>query len=208
MADPSLIETVGPIWAELDEGLWHTTHPERFLGILNSGAIQPEPDIPNKDRWGTNQGPIHYPYVRHIDGVSLFDFDGFNGEAYSKRCVSSSWRTFVPYRPDWEGAVWIEVDRQRVAASIIWGQALWDQQNETGEHGHNIMPYIEVAHIGELPLASCTRALLIRRTAPDDFLEFDLADFDEAGYAAGLKEWSAGVRTVEQRRIDAFKGIS
>lgn len=204
MADPGLIDEVGPIWAELDDRLWHTTHPKRFLGIREAGAILPEPDIRDAERWSTSQGPKYYPYVRHIGGVSLFDFDSFEGKAYSKQYSSSNWRAFVPYRNDWDGAVWIEVDRERVASSVIWGKALLDHQKASGEIGRRIMPVIEVAHMGPLPLEACIRALLIRHGAPNEFLEFDLADFDEARYEAGLKEWKAGVRTHEQRCREAY----
>ena len=174
------------------------------MGIWETGAILPEPDIPDEDRWGTSKGPERYPYVRYIGGVSLFDFKGFNGEAYRQRCPSSSWGTFVPYRNDWDGAVWIEIHREQVTESVIGGEQLLKQQKAEGQLSRNIMPFIEVAHIGALPLASCKRALLIRHAAPEKFLEFDLTDFDKARYQAGLKEWKAGVRTHEQRCRDAY----
>jgi hypothetical protein len=39
------------VLAELRDGLWHTTHPDRYTGILSTGAILPNPDIPDSDRW-------------------------------------------------------------------------------------------------------------------------------------------------------------
>ncbi len=71
---------------ELHGRLWHTTHPDRFRDILTSGAILPNPKMPERDRWCTSLGPDHYPYVRTLDGVSLFDFDKFDAETYSIRC--------------------------------------------------------------------------------------------------------------------------
>jgi len=44
------------ILPELVGGLWHTTHPDRFERILKAGAILPEPDIPDKERWKTAEG--------------------------------------------------------------------------------------------------------------------------------------------------------
>src|ERR1035438_4494083 len=67
-------------------GLWHTTRPERFDRILSTGAILPEPDILDSERWA-NAGPEHYPYVRTLGGVSLFDFDGFNPRTDRKSVV-------------------------------------------------------------------------------------------------------------------------
>src|SRR4051812_34740302 len=97
---------------ELVGGLWHATHPDGFGMILRSGAILPEPDIPECERWSTFQGPKFYPYVRTIGGVSLFDFDGFEPEQYGRQYPMSSWFNFVPYRPEWRSPVWIEIDRE------------------------------------------------------------------------------------------------
>jgi hypothetical protein len=87
--------TVELILGELCGRIWHTTTEERFEGILRSGEISPEPDIPASDRWSTGLGPEHYPYVRSLGGVSLFDFRQFNAQAYSKKYPLSQWRAFV-----------------------------------------------------------------------------------------------------------------
>ena len=65
----------------LNGGLWHT-NPDRFQKILERGALLPEPDLPNAERWFTGSGPKHYPYVRHLGGVSLFEFAGFDPKLY------------------------------------------------------------------------------------------------------------------------------
>jgi len=41
---------------------------------MQSGALLPDPDIPDCERWGG------YSYVRSIGGVSLFDFGRFDEE--------------------------------------------------------------------------------------------------------------------------------
>jgi hypothetical protein len=148
--------------AQLYGGLWHTTTPDRFEGILRSGAILPEPTIPDRERWATSQGREHYPYVRSLGGVSLFDFDQFDPKAYSKKCSASSWAAFVPYLQHVGSAVWIEIDRARVSAYLISGPDLLAKWNSEGGHGHNIMPYIEAAHLGPLPLTAFRRAFLAR----------------------------------------------
>ena len=53
------------VLSELHGGLWHTTHSERFKAILETGAILPEPSIPDRERWGTLEGAEH-PYVRTL----------------------------------------------------------------------------------------------------------------------------------------------
>jgi hypothetical protein len=146
---------------ELCGGLWHTTHPDRFKSILSGGAILPEPNIPDGDRYCTGLGKDHYPYVRTLGGVSLFDFNGFDTDAYTNEYPSSTWATFVPYRTDWGSSVWIEINREQVAPDLISGFELLAKWKSDGAHGHNIMPEIEVAHIGPIPRAAFRRALLV-----------------------------------------------
>ena len=148
---------------ELYGRLWHTTHPDRFNSILISGAILPEPDIPDADRWKTSRGREFYPYVRTIGGVSLFDFDQFDAESYAQKCPVSTWRAFIPYRTDWGSAVWIEIDRERVASQLIAGSDLVARWKSDNAYRHTIMPYIEVAHLGPLPRAAFKRAFLVRK---------------------------------------------
>jgi len=88
------------ILPELCGGLWHITHPDRFKSILNSNAILPEPDIPEGARYCTGLGKDHYPYVRTLGGVSLFDFNRFDPDAYTEEYPLSTWAAFVPYRTD------------------------------------------------------------------------------------------------------------
>jgi hypothetical protein len=150
------------VLSELLGGLWHTTHPERFQSILASGAILPNPDIPDNARWKTSQGKDYHPYVRTIGGVSLFDFDDFDHEAYSRKCPMSSWYEFVPYRRVWGCSVWIEIDRAQLAAGFISGTDLVTRRNLEEAHQHTIMPYIEAAHLGPIPRAAFKKAFLVR----------------------------------------------
>jgi hypothetical protein len=95
-----------------------------------------------------------------LGGVSLFDFDQFDPKTYSRQCPSSSWGEFVPYRQYWGRSVWIEIDRQQVATRIISGPDLVAKW-KAGNHGHMIMPYIEVAHLGPILVAAVKRAFLV-----------------------------------------------
>jgi hypothetical protein len=149
--------------SELCGGLWHTTHPERFKAILASGALLPDPEVPDADRWGTSQGPDHYPYVRTLGGVSLFDFDQFDAEAYSEKYPLSCWYEFVPYRQRWGCSVWIEIDRLRVGLQLISGPQLLARWKADKAYGHNIMPFIEAAHLGPVPRAAFRRCFLVRK---------------------------------------------
>ncbi|MBX9658469.1 MAG: hypothetical protein K2X00_07860 [Nitrospiraceae bacterium] len=141
----------------LREGIWHTTSVERFEGILAAGSILPEPSIPDMDRWGAAGGPRHYPFVRSIGAVSVFDFSGFNEAIYEEKYPVSMWRVFVPCFGKWDESIWIELDRVTIKDSFIDGKTLierWKQQNELER---NIMPVIEAAHIGPVPISAFRR---------------------------------------------------
>jgi hypothetical protein len=88
------------ILKELVGGLWHTTHPDRFTKILETGGISPEPDIPERDRWGTRNGRESYSYARFIGGVSLFDLHEFGPESYTNTFPASSWHYFIPFQTE------------------------------------------------------------------------------------------------------------
>lgn len=134
-------------------GVWHTTNEERFQGILRSGAILPEPDIPDDGRWSAGQGSQWYPYVRTLGGVSLFDFREFNGDQYSRDYPLSAWTEFVPFRSTWGMAVWVEIDVEKLGRRFVSGGDLLARWKAAGV-GNRIMPVIEAACLGRVPCAA------------------------------------------------------
>ncbi len=133
------------------------TSVERFGGILAAGGILPDPPIPDMDRWGTGCGPSLYPFVRSIGAVSVFDFSGFDEVTYEAKYPNSMWRTFVPCFSKWDESIWIELDRSAIRDSFVDGREIvkrWKQQNELGR---TIMPIIEAAHIGPVPISAFRR---------------------------------------------------
>ncbi len=147
----------------LREGIWHTTSVERFEGILAAGGILPEPPIPDKERWVTDAGPALYPFVRSIGGVSLFDFAGFDEVVYEEKYPHSMWRTFVPCFSEWDEAIWIELDRYALKNSFIDGKSVVERWKRQGELGRNIMPMIEAAHIGPVPISAFRRIFMFSK---------------------------------------------
>ena len=128
---------------------------------MADGAILPEPNLPESERWKTSQGKNYYPYVRILGGVSLFDFDNFDADSYSGKFSRSSWYEFVPWRDDWGSSVWIEIQREHVQpATFISGQNLLAKWKAEEDHNHTIMPYIEAAFLGALPVRAFGRAFL------------------------------------------------
>lgn len=145
----------------LGNGLWHTTSDARYRGILKTGYILPEPDIPDSERWNTSGGPRHYPYARSLGGISLFDFEGFNSESYCKKYPLSSWQEFIPYRREWGSAIWLEISRLKIADSFVSRVELLDRWRSEANKGRNFLPALEAVHIGPIPIAFISRALAV-----------------------------------------------
>lgn len=178
---------LGELHERLHGRLWHTTRPDRVPAIIEMGALMAEPNIPDSERYNTRCGPKGYPLVRSIGGVSLFDFHEFDAEAYSLRCPSSSWPYFVPHAR--EGAVWIEIDRTTIGAGFIAAAEVLRRRGE-GDFGRNVMPYIEAAFIGDLPVAAF-RAAFLTWDRGRQVREFAVPHFDRQHYDALLREWRA-----------------
>jgi hypothetical protein len=150
--------------------VWHTTTPERYRSICQEGFLLPEPALPDTERWGTAAGPSLYPYVRSIGGVSLFDFREFDETQYSSRYPLSMWRQFVPCSHRADTAIWIEIDLALVKAQFIDGVTLLQRWKSSGQLGRNIMPLIEVAHVGPVPSRAFNRVFVYRKST-NVFLE-------------------------------------
>ena len=154
-------------------GLWHTTSQERFQGIRSRKAILSEPPLGEDERWGTLIGPEGWPYVRTLGGVSLFDFAGFDPEAYDEECPLSSWREFVPFRRYWGASVWIEIDRGKAAEALVGADELVTRWKRQKAYRHRIMPYIEACYLGDVPSRLFVRALVVG-TGDTTFRSIDL----------------------------------
>lgn len=133
--------------------LWHCTSPDRFASILASGAILVNPDIPNSEKWKS-------AFVRKIGGVSLFDFGGFNPDAYEQAHPMCNWHDFVPYRERWGGAVWIEINRDAIADRFTTADDLVTKWKRSNCLSFKIVPRIEAAHIGDLPRSAFCSAFM------------------------------------------------
>ncbi len=179
-------ENLGPIWHEIDGGLWHTTHPDRFLGIMNCGAILPNPKgISDEERLSAPRGSETYSCVRRIGGVSLFDYSDFDPDECVRKCPWNNWHDFIPFWGEWGGAIWIEIDRRVIAENYVEPAQLYRDCYGAGNFG--IMPRTEAAYLGALPCAAFKRALFAY--PPKEFCELDIRNFDPAAYRAKLEAW-------------------
>ncbi len=150
-------------------GVWHTTSLPRFKEILRTGYILPEPNICDSERWGTALGAESYPYVRSIGGVSVFDFKNFDAEKYGIKYPISNWSAFVPCHYNWDSSVWIKINETKIGREFIGGVELLKQWDAQKEYRRKIMPIIEAAYIGEIPISFFERVLDLCCTNSDYF---------------------------------------
>ena len=141
-------------------GVWHSTHPGRFISIMR-GGLSPEPALPDSERWKTANGPEFYHFVRVLGGVSHYDFSNFDPEKYAETHPLSSWETFVPHRADWGSAVWISIGWKALEDQFIPADELVRRWEDGGYHKHTLMPRIECASIGIVPVSLFQSAFLV-----------------------------------------------
>ena len=158
---------------QLLNAFWHTTSVNRYQSIIDSGFIKPEPNIKGH-RWGVGMGPSHYPFVRKIGGVSIFDFFGFEPEQYSKKFPVSSWRSFVPIQKNWNQAIWIKLSPENMPGKFLKGLELRKIQWDLNALKNKLMPRIECAHIGPIPIKAFVQILLYDQE--QGFSEIDKPD--------------------------------
>ena len=143
----------------LGDGLWHTTSSERFAAINDNNLIMVEPQISDRGRHKTASGPSNYPYARTLGAVSVFDFAAFDESEYALLYPVSNWHAFVPIWHGWTRAIWLKLDRIECGAKVVSGSALLERWRAEKAYAHTLMPRIEAAHIGDIPLSSISQVL-------------------------------------------------
>jgi hypothetical protein len=181
---------LGELHNRLHGGLWHITRPDRIPAIMAAGSLLVEPNIDDADRWKTSRGREYFPFVRVIGGVSLFDFSSFDADIYDRTHPLSNWRAFVPYLQRWGGGVWLEIDRKTIADRLVSPDALVRRWDTGGHHRHTIMPRIEAAHIGDLPISALSSAFHTW-AGGRQVREFDIGSFDHNDFDKIMREWEA-----------------
>lgn len=142
-------------------GIWHTTTHERFRNIIRAGLVLVEPDLPDSERWNTANGPPGFPFVRHIGGISLFDFRDFDPAAYSETYPVSCWSEFVPFRSAVGHAVWMDFSNVISDEKFVDKSNLIRMWNDDRGYRHNILPNLEAAYLGDLDLNKCNNIFYI-----------------------------------------------
>ena len=70
--------------------------------------------------------------------------------------------------------------------------ALLRKWKEEGLHGHNILPALEAAHLGDLPISAIRSAFLTWDNGRE-VREFNIQDFDHVLFNQKLIEWQEAV---------------
>lgn len=130
--------------------LWHATSADRWAAIRQSGAILPDPPIPDSARWHTSAGAVDFPFVRSLGAVSLFDFRAFEATTYDARYPVSRWRNFIFPNDDGRYAVWLAIDWVALGPQFISASALMEQLSAEGAQRRPVVPMLEAAHRGPL----------------------------------------------------------
>ena len=145
-------------------GVWHVTSCDFFEGIKEAGAIQVEPDIPERSRYGGRSGPAKRPYVRHIGGVSLFDFRKYDLKRFDQEFPSNTGtiRYYVPFYRREHDSVWIQIDPVQAGKSLLSPAELNRRRDVDGERSRLLIPRIEACHIGDIPKDRFLRVLFAR----------------------------------------------
>ena len=84
-----------------------------------------------------------------------------------------SWQTFVPVREGWPASVWFEIDTSAVSGEYVGPKDLSERQDIEGAHRHTLMPRIEAAVIGSIPLRAI-RAAYLSSEGGEDFEELQI----------------------------------
>ncbi|CAG35140.1 hypothetical protein [Desulfotalea psychrophila] len=156
----------------LKRNLWHVTSRDRFLSMQSSGAILRCPPIADSERWATSQGREHWPLVRYLGGISLFNFNDFDPELYTQTYPMSSWRSFVPSCHRFTESIWIEIDKEAIIDSLLFEKDLKQRVAERNLWCHNRMPLIEIACLCDIDIDNFLNVFL-HDTQVLDFVPYD-----------------------------------
>jgi hypothetical protein len=108
MVNPGLPET---LWAVLRWRVWHATDIQGLAGILAHGFIR----VSQSERYTSS-------FCRRADCVSLFDFGP--GASDQSEADFSNWSGWFGYQQASACAIWLQIDRNRIADSLMDPEAV------------------------------------------------------------------------------------
>lgn len=88
--------------------------------------------------------------------------------------------------------MWLQIEREVVSEQLVSPTALLNKWKDQGLHGHNILPKLEAAHLGDLPVSAISSAFLTWDNGRK-VREFNIRDFDHEPFQHRLREWQEAV---------------
>jgi hypothetical protein len=134
------------LWAVIDRRLWHATGPTQLNSIISDGEIR------------VMGGRYENSLCKLYGAVSLLDLGPTAVDLPNQFC---NWVGFMGDQQNSRVAVWLEIDRDRVAANLDDAETcrgLW-----RGVMSRRIISGVESCHRGAIPIAVIPSVLLIDR---------------------------------------------
>ena len=135
------------LWTELDGRLWHATSHQGLIGIIEDEYIR----VSRSDRY-TNS------ICRNLECVSLFDFG--QGALEQNDFMSSNWFAWLGPEHSGRCAIWLEIDRARVANNLTDPKALIEIVRATKNRGR-FFAGVEACHKGPISGSAVIGALVL-----------------------------------------------
>ena len=146
--DQREIEAMG-VWPVLRGNLWHATSVERSAGIIKDSEIRIGDTSTYKNSHSYKMGC-----------VSLFDFSESLEDIASQFMNWAGWFGAQSHIKG-KATVWFQIDRDAVRSAV---KTVKETREEWAANGYaQYIPFVEVGHVGPLPVNAILGALVISR---------------------------------------------
>ncbi|MFT5028634.1 MAG: hypothetical protein ACI9VS_001062 [Candidatus Binatia bacterium] len=192
MIDGKQIDAGHPLLAQLRNGLlWHRTNPAAFRQIREDGFLRPLKGTTS--RWGNR------PYAcQTLGAICLFDFT----TEPEKRVLETAnrWQQFMGD----EQPVTIVMGME--AANLPGRLVRYPETRDgTPSDSGGPIPWVEVCHVGEIPISAVVSYLLV---CPVDYTRFKrCAQFDDQTLSDVEREFSEIIRIDEEDHARMIEGL-
>jgi hypothetical protein len=146
------------LWEILDNRLWHATGSKELAGIVADGEIR------------IFQNRYQNSLSKALGAVSLMDF----GPTAIDHGQFLNWSGWLGHQQKSKVAIWLEIDRDAVAAQLHDAKATCDLFH--ADLTKQVIPGVEACHRGPIPIGAVISCLMIDR-------DYDHTRFERAAMA-------------------------
>jgi hypothetical protein len=133
------------LWEILDNRLWHATGSKELAGIIADGEIR------------VFRNKFKNSLSKAIGAVSLMDF----GPTAVDFDQFINWGGWLGHQQKCKVAIWLEIDRDAVAAHLHDAKATCDLFH--ADLSKQVIPGVEACHRGPIPVGAVISCLMIDR---------------------------------------------